>query len=102
MKLTEEQQQKVKKFFEDNMTSPCPICHGSDYTCCDSTLTLLDRLMGGPMLSVIPFTCSKCGYTSLFNSKVMGIKDPVESSAMRTWVQTIKSVGGEHTEEIED
>lgn len=81
MKLTEEQLSKLSNVLK--VQKPCPNCGTTEDPVLlpdEYILTSIDRndssySIGGPM-SFIPLAsifCPKCGYTRLFNLKILGI-----------------------------
>ena len=57
----------------------CPICHSSSFTIADGYLanTLQDNLnsiqLGGTFLPSVALVCTNCGFTSLHNTKILGL-----------------------------
>lgn len=69
----------LKKLAERIGVYKCPICHGSSFTIADGYLanTLQDNLnsiqLGGTFLPSVALVCTNCGFTSLHNTKILGI-----------------------------
>ena len=72
MKLTKKQieifQGRMWKYKIDN----CPICKKTDMTLTESSIGFKDEDYTIPLVVA---TCLNCGYTMLFNAKVLGFVD---------------------------
>ena len=56
----------------------CPMCNGGPWNVQDSSFQLAEfnegaLVLGGPLVPVIPVTCSNCGNTVLVNAIVAGV-----------------------------
>lgn len=69
----------LKKLAERIELYKCPICHSSSFTIADGYLanTLQDNLnsiqLGETFLPSVALVCTNCGFTSLHNTKILGI-----------------------------
>lgn len=69
----------LKKLAERIGVYKCPICHSSSFTIADGYLanTLQDHLnsiqLGGTFLPSVALVCTNCGFTSLHNTKILGL-----------------------------
>jgi len=64
----------------------CPLCNSGNWTAQDSTFQLMEfnagsLVVGGPVIPVIPITCSNCGNVVLVNAIVANAVTPAIGSA---------------------
>lgn len=74
--------QKVQQLINSKWKSKvCPMCHVNNWDGSEDVFQLMQfskggLSVGGPVVPVLPITCSSCGYTVLINAMVAGIVKP--------------------------
>lgn len=63
------------------MSKPCQMCSVGKWSVQDSTFQLMEfqegsLVVGGPVIPVVPVTCTNCGNTLLVNAITAGLMKP--------------------------
>lgn len=82
MKLDEKQRKDVLRALREKLPKAlvCSACGGKKWIIGDKVFQMpehgLPMRVGGPVVPVIPATCTNCGNTLLFNAIVLGVVQP--------------------------
>ena len=86
-KLTDEDKDKIKKWFADKWKEPviCPVCRGDAWIIADHVVTTVRAgekatFVGGITYPQVMVICNKCGLTLFFNAVMMGVVKPKEEA----------------------
>lgn len=80
--LSEEQQKKIRAWFEEKWQGPCSVCGSTDWAIGRDTVSLqvkANQMIGGRAYVHVMCMCTNCGNTHFFNAIHMGIVEETTS-----------------------
>jgi hypothetical protein len=73
-------QQKVADWLNKHWdgAKSCPVCRSNNWSIPDMAFELRqffggNRVLGGPIIPLVPITCGTCGHVMMFNAILLGV-----------------------------